>query len=62
MDLSDLSQNHCMKKHKGNSTPVLFTLTGHLLLRHACIFYFLQAEGTLVINYYLYLFMIITQK
>jgi hypothetical protein len=29
-----------------NSAPVLFTLTRHLLLRHACTFTFFQAEGT----------------
>jgi hypothetical protein len=32
-----------------NSVPVLFTLTWHLLLRHACTFTFFQAEGTFVI-------------
>jgi hypothetical protein len=32
-----------------NSDPVLFTLTWHLLLRHACTFTFLRAEGTPVI-------------
>jgi hypothetical protein len=32
-----------------NSAPVLFTLIGHLLLRHACTFTFLRAEGTFVI-------------
>jgi hypothetical protein len=32
-----------------NSTPVLFTLTWHLLLHHACTFAFFQAEGTFVI-------------
>jgi hypothetical protein len=30
-----------------NSAPVLFTITWHLLLRHACTFTFPQAEGTL---------------
>jgi hypothetical protein len=34
--------------------PVLFTLTGHLLLRHACIFTFFQAEGTFVTCYHFY--------
>jgi hypothetical protein len=29
-----------------NSAPVLFTLTWHLLLRHARTFTFFQAEGT----------------
>jgi hypothetical protein len=28
-----------------NSTPVLFTLTWHLLLRHTCIFISFQAEA-----------------
>jgi hypothetical protein len=32
-----------------NSAPVLFTLTWHLLLRHARTFTFFQAEGTFVI-------------
>jgi hypothetical protein len=37
-----------------NNTPVLFTLTWHLLLRHACTFAFFQAEGTFIICYYEY--------
>jgi hypothetical protein len=37
-----------------NSAHVLFTLTGHLLLRHACTFASFQAEGTFVICYHLY--------
>jgi hypothetical protein len=32
-----------------NSAPVLFMLTGHLLLRHARTFTFSQAKGTFVI-------------
>jgi hypothetical protein len=32
-----------------NSAPVLFTLIWHLLLRHARILTFFQAEGTFVI-------------
>jgi hypothetical protein len=32
-----------------NSVPVLFMLTWHLLLRHACTFTFFQAKGTFVI-------------
>jgi hypothetical protein len=31
-----------------NSAPVLFTLTWHLLLRHACTFVFFQTEGIFV--------------
>jgi hypothetical protein len=42
-----------------NSAPVLFTLTGHLLLRHACTFTFFQAEGTFVTCYYFYFSLII---
>jgi hypothetical protein len=32
-----------------NSAPVLFTLTWHLLLRHAFTFTFFQAEGIYVV-------------
>jgi hypothetical protein len=31
-----------------NNAPALFTLTWHLLLRHARTFTFFQAEGTFV--------------
>jgi hypothetical protein len=34
-------------------------LTRHLLLRHACIFSFFQAEGTFVTCYYFYFSLII---
>jgi hypothetical protein len=37
-----------------NSTPVLFTLTWHLLSRHACTPAFLRAEGTFIICHYEY--------
>jgi hypothetical protein len=37
-----------------NSAPVLFTLTWHLLSRHACTPAFLRAEGTFIICYCLY--------
>jgi hypothetical protein len=36
------------------SNPVLFTLTGHSLLRHACTFTFLQAEGIFAICCHFY--------
>jgi hypothetical protein len=42
-----------------NSSPVLFTLTWHLLLRYACTFTFFQAEGTFVTCYHFYFFLII---
>jgi hypothetical protein len=32
-----------------NNAPVLFALTWHLLLRHACTLIFFRAEGTFVI-------------
>jgi hypothetical protein len=32
-----------------NSAPVLFTLTWHLLLRHACTLIFFQAKGIFAI-------------
>jgi hypothetical protein len=37
-----------------NSTPVLFTLTCHLLSHHACTFAFRRTEGTFVIQSHLY--------
>jgi hypothetical protein len=37
-----------------NSTPVLFTLTWHLLSRHVCTPAFFRAEGTFIICYYRY--------
>jgi hypothetical protein len=42
-----------------NSVPVLFKLTGHLLLRHACTFALFQAKGTFVICYHFYFSIII---
>jgi hypothetical protein len=48
--------------HEMNSAPVLFKLTGHLILRHACTFTFFQAECTFVICYYFYFSLIIKQK
>jgi hypothetical protein len=40
-----------------NSSPVLFTLTGHLLLCHACTFTFFQAEGTVATGYHFYFYL-----
>jgi hypothetical protein len=37
-----------------NSAHVLFTLTWHLLLRHACTLTFFRAEGTFVTWYHFY--------
>jgi hypothetical protein len=42
-----------------NSALVLFTLTWHLLLRHACTFTFFQAKGTFVISYHFHFSIII---